>query len=149
GVNCIVTGRVSPISGLGRRWEIVDCRFLENGLDTYDHSSIYLFSDHSSITGCRFENARAYAPSAQDFTGLAAAIETHGGDTVVENNAIRRAHRGLFVSENLSWGHHQGPPGYPVARVAIRGNTLSEVKFCGVDLFFGGVEGVAPPRDIS
>lgn len=149
GVNYIVAGRVAPVSGMGRRWRILRCRFRNSGLDTYDHSAIYLWCDDAEVSNCSFENDEVYGPTPDDVTGLAAAIETHGARTVIADNLIVGANRAIIVSENLSWGYHAGPAGYPVSDVAVRGNVMRATKYCGVDLFFRGAEGVAPPRNIS
>ncbi len=136
GISVIICGRVGS-AGTGRRWRIVNCNFLELGLDTYDHSSIFLWCDDALVEGCFWRNTLIYAPTAENLSGINAAIETHGSNTVVRGNVIEGANRGFFVTEN-GYGR--------VEAVKITGNILRRIKYCGVDIAFDGSGGTKPPR---
>lgn len=136
GVSVIICGRVGS-AGVGRRWRILDCNFLELGLDTYDHSSIFLWCDDALVEGCFWRNALIYAPTPANLGGVNSAIETHGSNTILRGNLVDGANRGFFVTEN----------GYSrVEAVKVTGNILRRIKYCGVDIAFDGSGGKGPPR---
>jgi hypothetical protein len=99
GVNCIIAGFIVPATGLGRRWIVEDCEFLENGLDSYDHSSVYLWAEESVVRRCTFRNAAAYGRG-EGSTGINAACELHGADSSFENNIVDGSNRGVYMATN-------------------------------------------------
>ncbi len=136
GVSVIICGRVGA-AGTGRRWRVNDCTFLEMGLDSYDHSSIYLWCDDANVTGCFWRNTLQYSPTAANLAGMNSAIEIHGSNTIVEGNTIGQGNRGIFLTEN-SFGR--------VQRQVVRGNILYDMKFCAIDIAFDGSGGFGGPR---
>lgn len=136
GVSVIICGRVGS-AGAGRRWRILNCNFLELGLDTYDHSSIFLWCDDAIVEGCFWRNALIYGSSSANLGGINSAVETHGANTILRGNLVDGANRGFFVSEN-GYGR--------VEAVKVTGNILRRIKYCGVDIALDGFGGKGPPR---
>lgn len=121
GVSCIVMGQTDkPGSRMGRGWKIDRCSFLENGLDTDDHSSVFAYADDVSTTDCIFSNARAF-----DGRGINTAYEVHGSNQTISGCRFVNAMRGIWVANNYS----------SLTRgTAIRGNAFYTL-FYGVDFF--------------
>lgn len=138
GVSTIICGRLGS-AGVGRRWRILNCNFLELGLDTYDHSSIFLWCDDAQIRGCFWRNAQIYAPTPANRTGVNAPIEAHGSNTIISENVFENCNRGSFITEN----------GYSrVEKVQFIDNVVVNAKYCGVDVAFDGSGGFDGPKDI-
>ena len=98
GVSCIVSGQSNAADAvLGRGWLIAGNHFVDNGLDTDDHSSIFGLSDDMTIQGNVFETATPY-----DGTGGNTAHEVHGARHVFDRNVIRNYLRGIWVSSSYS-----------------------------------------------
>lgn len=156
GISCVIAGRVAPVSGMGKRWLIEHCGFYDNGIDSYDHSSIFLWCDQATVRRIRAENTSVYAPSLADLSGMNALVETHGSDTLIEDIEITNANYNIFVSYNLNYQNWGGAWGYPVSNVAVRNVRIKGAKFYGIDIGFAPVinydtatpAGVAGPRNI-
>lgn len=139
GVSTIICGRVGA-AGVGRRWNILDNSFLELGLDTYDHSTIFLWCDDAFLSNNFWRNELIYAPTAPNLSGVNSAVEIHGSNTIVEGNVVDGANRGFFVTEN-GYGRVQG--------VIVSLNVLRRIKYCGIDIAFDGSGAVGPGRLIE
>lgn len=104
GVNCILTG--SGYSGFtykSNNVRIEDCDFYNNGLDSADHSSIFLWADESFITGCHFD----HPVLSQGIRGPVCAFELHGIGNRATNNFVDNYVQGCY-SCGTSHGVVQG-----------------------------------------
>ena len=99
GVTCIAVGQ-SNAAGytLGNNIEIAHCRFYNNGLDTNDHSSVYMWADNVNVHHCDFDH-----PSSSSGTeGPYAAAELHGSRNFFTHNTVRNYPWGVYVAGNLT-----------------------------------------------
>lgn len=96
GVSCIVMAQSNTVGvTLGKNWRIENCQFLNNGLDTVDHSSIYAWADNVVVTGCHFENDTMFGPP-----GAQVAYEFHGSNQWFENNYISNYRQAAWLATN-------------------------------------------------
>lgn len=98
GVSCVVMGQTDdPSAPLGRNWSISRCRFLDNGMETDDHSSIYAYADDVVTTNCAFANVARFGP-----TGVNTAYEVHGSRQTIRGCTFTNVMRGIWVANNYS-----------------------------------------------
>ena len=127
GVSCIgmAQSNVSSVT-LGRRWSIINCVFKNNGLDADDHSSIFAWADDVLCEGNTFTADTMYPNGISGNSGSFVAYEVHGANHRFVNNVVSNYYQGLWVATNLT---------SDVDNVVISGNTLSPIKFVGVDFY--------------
>lgn len=94
GVSCIITG-----SGYGghvlksSNVRIERCRFWNNGLDSYDHSSIFLWANSSIIFNCEFDHPTL----SQGVKGPVCAFELHGIGNKATHNYVNNYIQGAYA----------------------------------------------------
>lgn len=94
GVSCIVTGQ--GYAGHTHKSEdvvIEDCWFYNNGLDSYDHSSVNLWANNSKLLNCRFDHPTA----SQGVRGPVCAFELHGKGNQAKGNYVNNYLQGAYV----------------------------------------------------
>lgn len=139
GVSLVICGRVGA-AGVGRGWRFDGCDFYNVGLDTYDHSSIFLWADDAWVEDSYWYNVLGYAPTLQNLAGINSAIEMHGSSNFALGNDIDGANRGIFLTEN---GYSQ------VETMVAAFNTMRRIKYCGVDIAYDGSGGKGPARLVA
>ena len=83
---------------LGNNIEIAGCRFYNNGLDSNDHSSIYMWANNVKVHHCTFDH-----PSASSgVQGPLAAGELHGSQNWFTDNTIQNYPWGIYVAGNFT-----------------------------------------------
>ncbi|MDV3458441.1 hypothetical protein RZN05_15695 [Sphingomonas sp. HF-S4] len=98
GVSCIVMGQTADSRAvLGRDWTLERCRFLDNGMDTDDHSSIFAYAEGVKTTGCTFANVAPFGP-----TGVNTAYEVHGSRQIISDCKFVNMIRGIWVANNYT-----------------------------------------------
>lgn len=121
GVSCIVMGQNSdPDATLGQDWRVANCRFLDNGMDTDDHSSIFAYAEQVQTSGCTFANVTPFGP-----VGVNTAYEVHGSKQTISNCTFQNMIRGIWVANNYS---------SVTSDTVIRGN-IFRTLFYGIDFF--------------
>ncbi len=124
GVSCIVAGQSNTIgSALGRNWRVRFCEFENNGLDTDDHSSIYLWAEDAIVHNCRFWNDSMHG--AVGNSGGLVACELHGADSHFVDNEIGNYYQGVWVATNYT---------RPSERIRVQRNSML-VSGIGVDFY--------------
>ena len=99
GTTCIGTGQSNSVGyTLGKNIEISGCIFNNNGLDTYDHSSVYTFSENVDI----HDNVFGADSMATLTVGGRFACELHGARNLFHNNDIYNYNSGVYISTNLT-----------------------------------------------
>lgn len=96
GVTCIATGQQEGSAVMSENVRIFDCDFYNNGIDSADHSSIYMWGNKIWVERCNFDHP---TPS----TGIAGplvAAELHGSDNFFRNNNIRNYCQMVWISGN-------------------------------------------------
>lgn len=107
---------------LGKRWKITNCTFYNNGLDTNDHSSLYLWSEDILVSGCTFSNPAMWDNATR--TGGLVAVEIHGARTRMVNCNVENYYQGAWVALNYT---------NTVDQVVVANNNL---KICGIGVDF-------------
>lgn len=99
GVTCIGLAQTNSAgSTLGYNIEIAGNVFYNNGLDTDDHSSVYMYAENVDVHDNTF-----YASSMSSGTqGPRVAAELHGARNNFHHNDIYNYYQGVFVAENLT-----------------------------------------------
>jgi hypothetical protein len=98
GVSCIVMGQTADNRAvLGQDWTLERCRFLDNGMDTDDHSSIFAYAEGVRTTACTFANVAPFGP-----TGVNTAYEVHGSRQTISNCEFVNMIRGVWVANNYT-----------------------------------------------
>lgn len=98
GVSCIVMGQTEEVdASLGQDWIIERCRFLDNGMDTDDHSSIYAYAEGVQTRHCTFSNTTPFGP-----TGVNTAYEVHGSRQTIYDCKFINMMRGIWIANNYS-----------------------------------------------
>lgn len=98
GVSCVVMGQNDdPSAPLGRGWTIDRCRFLDNGMETDDHSSVFAYADDVTTTNCAFANISRFGP-----TGVNTAYEVHGSRQTIRGCTFTNMMRGIWVANNYT-----------------------------------------------
>jgi len=96
GVTCIGLGQSNNPSVLGFNVEIAGCVFYNNGLDTDDHSSVYMFGENIDVHDNTF-----YASTMSNGTqGPRVAAELHGARNNFHDNDVYNYYQGVFVAQN-------------------------------------------------
>jgi hypothetical protein len=122
GVSCVVMAESNfTLITLGRRWVVRNCTFLDNGLDSDDHSSIYGWADDVLIQGNRFLST---IPCVGGIGGHSA-YEVHGANQQVVANDVDGYQLGFYVANNYST---------PVREVVIAHNAVRTTTY-GVRIF--------------
>lgn len=122
GVSCIIMGQTNTLgTSLGQRWRVIRNRFLNNGLDSIDHSSVYAWAEDVWLHQNAFIQDTQFGP-----TGGVAAWEVHGANTWATENLVRRFYRGCWISENFT---------AKTKDTYILNNKFEEMKATGVDFF--------------
>ncbi len=124
GVCCIVVAQSNTASvTLGNRWRITNNKFLNNGLDTDDHTSIFAWANDVICSGNVFSNDTP--PFTTGKTGGRVAYEVHGSNHKFTGNNVKNYLRGVWVSSNYT---------SVVENTLIQGNTFY-TSFYGIDFF--------------
>jgi len=105
---------------LGRQWTLERCSFIDNGLDTDDHSSIFAYAEDVKTTHCTFANTKPFGPA-----GVNTAYAVHGARQRIRNCTFTNMMRGIWVANNCS---------RPVTETVIANNAF-QTMFYGVDFF--------------
>lgn len=125
GANCIVTAEpTSAGATLGSRWRIARCTFRNNGLDVDDHSSVYAWSEETSVTDCVFENDTPYRTTGK--TGAQTACELHAARSRFVNNSVRNYYRACYVANNRT---------NDADEIVVANNTCGPLQGSGIALF--------------
>jgi hypothetical protein len=125
GTCCIVMAQSNTAGvGIGRRWSVRNNKFLNNGLDTDDHTAVFAWADDVEFSGNIVLNSTPFATTGK--TGGNTCYEIHGNRHRVTNNLFYNYVRGVWVSSNLTDGE--------VRDSIISSNTFYTV-FYGVDFF--------------
>ena len=125
GVTCIGCAQTNSSGvALGKGWRIRDCKFLNNGLDTIDHSSIYLWCDDAQVTGCTFGADTMWGTVGK--SGALVAIEIHGADQFIIGNKISNYYQGLWLATNRT---------SDTQNVVVAFNSIGPVKGIGIDTY--------------
>lgn len=120
---------------LGKRWRITNNKFLDNGLDTDDHTAVFSWADDVEFSGNIVLNTTGYATVGR--TGGNTCYEIHGQNHKVINNLFVNYIRGVWVSSNLTAAQVKG---------SIIANNHFYTHFYGVD-FFRTVAALSQPVD--
>lgn len=129
GVSCVVMQQSNSLGvDLSQRWTVQTCQFLDNGLDTDDHSSVFGWAEDVVCEACTFDETTMYATVGK--TGGLTAYEVHGANTRFVNNRVRNYYRGLWVAPNLT---------NAVRKTIIAGNDVF-TQFYGVEFFRTGAD---------
>ncbi len=110
--------------GIGRRWKVLNNRFLNNGLDTDDHTAVFAWADDVEFSGNIVLNTTN--PHTVGLTGGNTCYEIHGNRHRITNNLFYKYYRGIWVSSNLTDSEVQDS--------IISGNHFF-CTFYGVDFF--------------
>ncbi|CAB3858039.1 hypothetical protein LMG26854_03318 [Achromobacter aegrifaciens] len=122
GVTCIATGqRNGPGTVIKNTGYIGNCDFLNNGLDSQDHSSIFAFGDDITMRDCWFKFP---TPSTGRF-GPVVAVEMHGSNIQMINCHVENYCQ-------MAWLVH-GPDGMRRNQSVL--NCTGKVTHKGIGLF--------------
>ena len=123
GVSCIVLAQ-SNTHGvqLGRNWRITDCRFIDGGLDTPDHSAVFAWAEDVVCQRCDFSN---HLPKTQ--VGGNVAFEVHGARQRFVGNRVDNYYQGVWIDGNRS---------HPASDIEIADNTFADMSAFGI-MFYG------------
>lgn len=123
---CNIVVAQSNVAGvaLGKRWKINFNKFINNGLDTVDHTGVFAWADDVEFIGNEFDNDNKYAQVGR--TGGNTCYEIHGSNHRVLGNHFKNYIRGVWVSSNLTAAE---------VRDSIIACNDFETHFYGVDFF--------------
>jgi hypothetical protein len=125
GVCDIVCAQSNSVgAALGRRWRIINNNFVNNGLDSDDHTAVFAWANDVEFSGNIVLNATTFATVGR--TGGNTCYEVHGNRHRVTNNVFYNYIRGIWVSSNLTDTEAQD--------IVISDNTFL-TQFYGVDFF--------------
>ena len=96
GVTCIATGQQEAPATLSNNVRIINCDFYNNGIDSSDHSSIYMWGNKIWVEGCNFDHP---TPSTGT-VGPVVAAEMHGSSNFFINNNINNYCQIAWVTGN-------------------------------------------------
>lgn len=86
GVTAISTGvRYGNPGTPSRNVVISRCKFVNNGIDARDHSSVFCYGDGTLVTGCDFD----FEAVNNGVNGPIVAVEMHGNDNQLIGNRVR------------------------------------------------------------
>jgi len=99
GTSCIGTGQSNLVgSTLSQNILIDDCLFYNNGLDTDDHSSVYMWAENARCVNSTFEQ-----PIGLDKTGRNwVTYEIHGANQWFVGNTVKNYYRGCWIASNYT-----------------------------------------------
>lgn len=112
-----------PGVALGRNWRILDCQFVDGGLDSPDHSAIFAWADDVICQGCSFSNRLPMGK-----VGGNVAFEVHGSRQRFTGNKVNNFYQGVWVDGNLSSAVSSD--------IVVSGNTFANMGGYGV-MFYG------------
>lgn len=96
GVTCIATGQQEGSAVMSDNVKITFCDFYNNGIDSSDHSSIYMWGNKIWVENCNFDHP---TPST-GVAGPVVAAELHGSSNFFRNNNINNYAQMVWVSGN-------------------------------------------------
>lgn len=108
---------------LGSNWRILDCQFVDGGLDTPDHSAIFAWAEDVVCQGCTFSNR---LPMTQ--VGGNVAFEVHGSQQRFIGNRVLNYYQGIWIDGNLTRDISSD--------ILIFGNTFENMGAFGI-MFYG------------
>jgi polygalacturonase len=127
GVTCIGMQQSNVASVImSSNWEVKNCLFNNNGLDSDDHSSIYGWADNVLIDGNTFTADTMWPNGVSGNSGTFVAYEVHGANQRFVNNLVRNYYQGMWVAGNQT---------SDVDNIIIANNTFSPIKFVAVDFY--------------
>lgn len=139
GCSVIVLAQTNDEEGiaLGKNIEIAGNTFVDNGIDTNDHSSVYAWADDVKIHHNTF---RMSSPSYGGYvvngrTGPLIAVELHGSSNDFSHNYIKNYMQGVWISNNIT----------SISKIQkIVGNTF-EVGYSAADMWIQdeGLKGIS------
>lgn len=127
GVSCILMQQSNVASVIiSSNWEVKNCLFNNNGIDSDDHSSIFGWADNVLIDGNTFTADTMWPNGVSGNSGSFVAYEVHGANQRFVNNLVRNYYQGMWVAGNQT---------SDVDNIIIANNTFSPVKFVAVDFY--------------
>ena len=100
GVCCIVAGQSNTVgTTLGERWTIKNNLFIDNGLDTTDHTSVFGWTDDMLGEGNAFITSDALKTTS---LGGVSAWEIHGANHRLVHNLVVNYYLGFRVAQNYT-----------------------------------------------
>ena len=125
GVCDIVCAQSNSVgAALGRRWRIIGNNFVNNGLDTNDHTAVFAWADDVEFSGNNVINTNLYGTVGT--TGGNTGYEIHGNRHRIVGNVFKNYIRGIWVSSNLTDAEAQD---------SVIANNVFDTMFYGVDFF--------------
>ncbi|BBH23492.1 hypothetical protein Back11_48370 [Paenibacillus baekrokdamisoli] len=121
GVTCIATGQQESPGVISNNVEISFCRFYNNGIDSSDHSSVYMWGDSINVHDCVFDHPTV----STGIAGPVVAAELHGSENFFTNNIVNNYAQGVWISGNQKT---------PSRGISVTGNSFT-VSWFGVGLF--------------
>lgn len=142
GTTCIAAGQSNLVgSTLSQNFFIDDCIFYNNGLDTDDHSCVYMWAENSRCQNSTFEQPTSLSKTNRNWV----AYELHGSNQWFNNNTVKNFYRGCWIANNNTntsnslwvvdnkfevWGlgpslFNQSSTAQPISDVHIARNTIS------------------------
>lgn len=108
GTNCVVMGQTNtPGLPVGSGWVFDNCRGLENGTDTSDHTTVYGWADDVKYDKFYFKNSTP--AGTVGLTGVTRNVEIHGNDHKFINCDFINSVRGISVGYNTSGASSSRP----------------------------------------
>lgn len=121
GVTCIATGQQEASAVLSSNVEIYGCRFYNNGIDSQDHSSVYMWGNNINVHDCVFSHPTLSTGQ----LGPVVAAELHGSENFFCNNIVTNYCQGVWISGNQTT---------PSVGMTVSNNSFS-VSWVGIGLF--------------
>jgi hypothetical protein len=103
-------------------WVIENNEFYNVGLDTIDHSTLYLTGTNVTVRGNWLHNPLAHNPTTG--TGGLCAIELHASNQIITENIIENYSQGFWLSVNMT---------EPVTSNFVISNNKVKVSYCFAD----------------
>lgn len=136
GVCSIVMAQSNTVGvTLAANWKVNYNRFIDNGLDTDDHTGVFAWADDVQFVGNEFYNTLRFHEAGS--TGGNTCYEIHGSRHRLVGNSFRNYYRGVWVSSNLTAAECRDS--------IIVGNAFT-TAFYGVD-FFRTTATLSQPRN--
>jgi len=121
GVTCIATGQQEASAVMSDGVEIYGCRFFNNGIDSQDHSSVYMWGNNINVHDCLFDH-----PTLSSGTqGPVVGAELHGSENFFTNNTVNNYAQGVWISGNQTT---------PSRGITVADNSFA-VSWVGVGFF--------------
>jgi len=96
GVTCIATGQQEGPAVMSDNVKIMFCDFYNNGIDSSDHSSVYMWGNKIWVEYCNFDHP---TPST-GVAGPVVAAELHGSSNFFRNNNVNHYCQMVWISGN-------------------------------------------------